>query len=119
MSDTNKANETKAQAEQLLAALLNTRANSAGTNGATMAAAFERIAKANGNVVTFAQAQEVNAKYPSDLAYHFRQAGGKCVTIKGRNASSAWTVQKLPNGKLGYIAEVRAMIAELKAQLAK
>ena len=121
---TTMANEAKQNANgmndtELLAVLLNTRASSTGTSGSAMAAAFERIAKANGNVVTFAQAQAVNAKYPSDLAYYFRQAGGKCVTSKARNGNSAWVVSKLPNGSMAYPAEVKALIAEVKARIAK
>ena len=104
--------------ETLLAVLLNKRASSTGTSGSAMAQAFERIAKANGGVVTFDAASGVNAKYPSDLAFYFRQAGGKCVTSKARNGNSFWTVNKLPNGKFAYIAEVRELIAETQAKIA-
>lgn len=117
MADTQNAKGMTDQ--ELLAALLNTRASSTGTSGYAMAVAFERIAKANGNVVTFDQARAVNAKYPSDLAYYFRQAGGKCVTSKARNGNSAWVVSKLPNGSMAYPAEVKALIAEVKARIAK
>ena len=78
-----------------------------------MALAFEKIAKANGNVVTFDQASTVNAKYPSDLAYYFRQAGGKCITSKARNGNTFWTVQVLANGKHAYPDAVAERIAEL------
>lgn len=89
------------------------RASSAGTSGRAMALAFEKIAKANGNVVTFEQAAQVNPKYPSDLAYYFRQAGGKCITSKARNGNTFWTVQVLANGQHAYPDAVQARIAEL------
>lgn len=101
--------------EAELAALLNKRASSTGTSGSAMAMAFERIAKANGNVVTFDQASGVNAKYPSDLAYYFRQAGGKCVTHKARNGQSYWVVSLMFDGKsLAYPEVVRERIKALQ-----
>jgi hypothetical protein len=102
--------------EQELAVLQNKRASSAGTSGKVMAAAFERIAKANGGIVTFDQASQINAKYPSDLAYYFRQAGGKCLTSKARNGQTFWTVQTLPSGVAAYPDAVAARIAELTAK---
>lgn len=106
-------------AQDELAILSNKRASSAGNSGSVMAAAFERIAKANGGVVSFEQAQAVNAKYPSDLAYYFRQFGGKCITSKARNGNSYWTVQTLSNGKPAYPAAVAERMRELQAEVAK
>lgn len=102
--------------EAQLANLLSTKAVSTGSK--SLAKVFEEIARENGNVVTFEQAKAISPKSPSDLAYYFRQAGGKVVTTKGKSGQTSWTVVKLSNGQLGYPDAVKAEVDRLKAELA-
>lgn len=97
--------------EQQIAALLETKAVSAGSTN--LAQVFEEMARANGNVVTFDQAKAISPKSPSDLAYYFRKALGKCVTQRGKDGKTCWIVQKG-----GYPSEVKAEVERLRAQLA-
>lgn len=105
------ASEIEAQ----LATLLSTKAVSAGSKN--YAAMFEKIARENGNVVTFDQAKLIVPKSPSDLAYYFRQAGGKIVSERGKSGGTRWVVVKLASGELGYPAAVKAEIDRLKSAL--
>ena len=117
MATTQKSSPTTATTldaasiETQLAALLDTKAVSAGSKN--LAQVFEELARANGNVVTFEQAKAVSPKSPSDLAYYFRTALGKVVTQRGKDGKTCWIVQKG-----GYPSEVRAEVERLKAQLA-
>jgi hypothetical protein len=103
--------------EEQLASLLSTKAVSSGSK--SLAQVFEQIAREHNHVVTFEQAKAASPKSPSDLAYYFRQAGGKVMTTKGRGSQTSWTVQKLSNGQLGYPDAVKAEVDRLKAELAK
>ena len=102
--------------EEQIAQLLSTKAVSSGSKN--VALEFEKVAKANNHVVTFAQAKEISPKSPSDAAFYFRQALGKVTTSKQKDGKTCWIVMKLPNGKMGYPNETKALLAELKAQQA-
>lgn len=106
---------TSEQIEQQIAALLDKKAVSTGSKN--YAAVFEKIARENGNVVTFAQAKAVFPNSPSDLAFHFRQAGGKIASTRGKAGTTIWTVVKLANGELGYPEAVRKEVERLKMEL--
>lgn len=106
---------TPEQIQQQIAALLDKKAVSTGTKN--YAQVFEKIARENGNVVTFAQAKAVFPNSPSDLAFHFRQAGGKIASTRGKAGTTIWTVVKLANGELGYPENVRKEVERLKAEL--
>lgn len=105
-----------ADIESQLAELLSTKAVSAGSKN--YAKMFEDLAKKNGNVVTFEMAKAVFSKSPSDLAFYFRQAGGKIVSQRGKAGTTTWTVVKLANGELGYPEAVRKEVERLKTELA-
>jgi hypothetical protein len=69
-----------------IANLLSTKAVSSGSK--FLAQVFEQIAREHNHVVTFEQAKAASPKSPSDLAYYFRQAGGKVMTTKGRSGQT-------------------------------
>ena len=96
---------------------MSTKAVSKGS--VNLAAEFERIAKANNHIVTFAQAKEICPKAPSDACFYFRQALGKAITVRGKDGKTQWEGMKLSNGKFGYPAEVKALITELQALATK
>jgi hypothetical protein len=97
--------------------LLSTKAVSSGSKN--LAAEFERIARPNGHVVTYQQAAAILTKAPSDLAFAFRAAMGKCLTIKGKQQSTVWQVMKLSNGEYAHPAATKTLIAQLQAQSSK
>jgi hypothetical protein len=99
--------------EQQIAALLDKKAVSTGSKN--LAAEFEKIARANGGVVTYAQAKAIVPKSPSDLSFYFRQAGGKCVTTRNKAGQSFWTVVR----PIGYPGEVKAEVERLTQELSK
>jgi hypothetical protein len=110
------ATSSPEQIEQQIATLLDKKAVSTGSKN--YAQIFEKIARENGHIVTFAQAKAVFPNSPSDLAFHFRQAGGKIASTRGKAGTTIWTVVKLANGELGYPENVRKEVEGLKMELA-
>jgi hypothetical protein len=110
------ATSSPEQIEQQIATLLDKKAVSTGSKN--YAQIFEKIARENGHIVTFAQAKAVFPNSPSDLAFHFRQAGGKIASTRGKAGTTIWTVVKLANGELGYPENVRKEVERLKMELA-
>jgi len=113
MATTQKQTST-VDVEAQIAALLSTKAVSSGSK--SLAQVFEQLARENNHIVTFEQAKAASPKSPSDLAFYFRQALGKCMTVKGKDGKTYWEVQKLSNGKMGHPAEVKALLSELQTK---
>lgn len=95
---TQKSAPTTSEMEAMLANLLSTKAVSSSSKN--YAAMFEKLARENGNVVTFDQARAIVPRSPSDLAYYLRQAGGKIISERGKSgrpdgSSSSWRTVSL------------------------